>query len=70
MSFDNKFKTLVNEVLNCEIINEMSSPEDLASKINILFTKQDVMTIDVESLEDKIKGLSENAMLALLEAIK
>ena len=69
MSFDNKFKELISEVMSCDI-NEMASPEDIAVKINKLLAKQDVMSIDVETLEAKIIGLSENAMLALIEAIK
>jgi hypothetical protein len=69
MSFDNEFKELISNVMSSEL-NEMASPEAIAAKINKLMVKQGVMEIDEETLVAKITGLSENAMLALIEAIK
>ena len=70
MSFDNEFKELISEVMDSELINKMASPEDIAAKINKLMAKQGVMEIDEATLIAKITGLSENAMGALIEAIK
>ena len=52
-----------------EKISTMTSTKILADKINKLFDKQGVMTMDEESLIDKINSLSDNAMLGLLEAL-
>jgi len=68
--FDQKFLELMNNVMICEKLPIMSSPEEIADKINKFLIKQDVIEIDEESLVDKIKGLSENALSVLLEALK
>jgi len=68
--FDEKFLGLINQTILIERLSIMSDTEVIADNINKLLIKQDVMEIDKESLIDKIKGLSENALLGLVEAIK
>jgi len=68
--FDEKFLGLINQTILIERPSIMSDTEVIADNINKLLIKQDVMEIDKESLVDKIKGLSENALLGLVEAIK
>jgi len=62
---DKQFLHLLNEMTLMRTL-----PESLAKKIDKIFYKLDVLSPDIQALEDKVEGLSDNAESALVDAIK
>lgn len=57
-----------------ELVDEMTimstSPESLVKKINKLFYKMDMASMEEDALTDTVQGLSDNAKSALVQALK